>query len=258
MTLHDSSAPAPTRRAIFGIGLARLAMLLGVLCAAAALLCGPGYRFGWWPLGVGIQTLRWAATSAFAGAAIALLALMLLRSGGRRGSRRLAVGALLVNLLVAVPPALYYRSASGLPPIHDISTDTVDPPRFVAIAALRKDAPNGIEYPPANAALQQRAYPSIKTFTVATDPPKTFDRAARAATAMGWQIVTIAPDELRIEATATTWLFGFKDDVVIRVAPAEQGSKLDVRSLSRVGRGDFGTNAKRIRAYLDEFVASAQ
>ena len=68
---------------------------------------------------------------------------------------------------------------------------------------------------------------------------------------MGWEIVASDPKSLRIEATDTTPWFGFKDDVVVRLANSPSGSKIDVRSVSRVGKSDVGTNARRIKAYLD-------
>ena len=81
-------------------------------------------------------------------------------------------------------------------------------------------------------------------------PPQAFQRALSAAQKMGWVIVNTAADEGRIEATDTTLFFGFNDDVVIRVTTAPSGSRVDVRSLSRIGRSDMGTNARRIEQYL--------
>ena len=87
---------------------------------------------------------------------------------------------------------------------------------------------------------------------LAVPTDKAFDRALAAARAMGLEIVANSPAEGRIEATATTFWFGFKDDVVVRIVPDRQGSRVDVRSVSRVGRSDVGTNARRIRAYLQK------
>ncbi len=76
---------------------------------------------------------------------------------------------------------------------------------------------------------------------------------------MGWKIVDENQAEGRIEATATTRWFGFKDDVVIRIAPSGgNGSRVDVRSVSRVGRSDVGTNARRIRAFLKKFAEASK
>jgi uncharacterized protein (DUF1499 family) len=72
---------------------------------------------------------------------------------------------------------------------------------------------------------------------------------------MGWEVVSVVPDDLRVEATDTTFLFGFKDDVVVRVRPTGEGSVIDVRSLSREGGSDFGVNTNRVRALLRKFAA---
>jgi len=249
----DTAIPATNRRARVASAVARLALALGLACGAAALLAGPGYRMGWWSLGAGIQTVRWAATVAVAGALVALISALVLRiAKAKRSAFSLAVAALAVNLLVAGPPLHLYREAQRLPAIHDISTDTDRPPQFVAVLPLRKEARNPVDYPPATAAEQKRGYPDILPMLIDASPAFTFERAERAARAMGWDIVAVAPQDGRIEATDTTLLFGFKDDIVIRITPQAQGSIVDVRSLSRVGGSDIGTNAKRIRAFMQE------
>jgi hypothetical protein len=137
-------------------------------------------------------------------------------------------------------------------PIHDITTDIVQPPQFVAILPLRKDAPNPATYGGPEVALKQRsAYPDIQTLIINAPGPQAFEQALAAARAIGWRIVAEEPREGRIEATDTTFWFGFKDDIVVRVTAAdERRSLVDVRSVSRVGRSDVGKNAARIRAYL--------
>ena len=135
--------------------------------------------------------------------------------------------------------------------IHDITTDTENPPQFVALRALRLTTFNGPEYGGEKVAIiQKAAYPDIAP-RIAGDPPaRTFERALKAARDMGWQIVASIAGEGRIEATATTRWLRFKDDVVIRVTPEGGGSRIDVRSKSRMGRSDLGANAKRIREYF--------
>jgi len=229
------------RGAIATLALVVSAAGLGLLLAA-----GPGTRMGFWAFGRGFQMMRWAVYAGAAGAALALVALVL---GPRRG---LAVLALAVGLAAAVPPWQIQRSAMNKPPIHDITTDTADPPPFVAIVPLRRDARNPVEYGgPEIAALQRKAYPDVAPLALPVPPAQAFERAERAARAKGWEIVAAVPAEGRIEATDTTRWFGFKDDVVIRVRPAGAGSRVDVRSVSRVGRGDVGTNARRVREFLD-------
>jgi len=233
-----------------------LALIVGLICGAAALLAGPGYRTELLSLSVGLQTIRWAATGAIAGGVVATVALVLLWLSGGHRRLALAAAALVLNAVVAGPPLYLYWQVQSLPHIHDISTDTDDPPDFVAVASLRKGARNPLDYKPETAAHQKRGYPDIAPLRLDTAPPQSFARAERAARAMGWEIVTVAPNDLRIEATDTTLLFGFKDDVVIRIRPQARGSVIDVRSLSSVGGSDFGTNAKRVRAFLQKVAAS--
>ncbi len=143
-----------------------------------------------------------------------------------------------------------------MPNIHDITTDPDDPPRFVAVLSARVDARNSAEYGgPDVAAAQRRAYPDVVPLTIDAPVDVAFRRALSAARAMHWTIVAEVPDEGRIEATDTTALFGFKDDIVVRVRPAGNGSRVDVRSVSRIGSSDVGTNARRIEAYLDRLRA---
>jgi uncharacterized protein (DUF1499 family) len=135
--------------------------------------------------------------------------------------------------------------------IHDITTDTEDPPPFVALYALRQTTFNGPGYGGEKIArIQKAAYPDIRPLDLADDPARAFERALHAARGMGWRIVAAVPEEGRIEATATTPLLRFKDDVVIRVRSRGAGSRIDIRSKSRFGKSDLGANAKRIRAYF--------
>jgi uncharacterized protein (DUF1499 family) len=147
------------------------------------------------------------------------------------------------------------RTAQRVPPIHDITTDSDDPPRFVDIVPLRKDAPNATDYGgPDLAAQQQAAYPDIQPVTLRLPGSQAFAQARKAAEAMGWDIVASNPEEGRIEATDTTLWFGFKDDIVIRIRSQDDESRIDVRSVSRVGKSDVGKNAQRIRAYIRRLI----
>jgi uncharacterized protein (DUF1499 family) len=142
-----------------------------------------------------------------------------------------------------------------VPPIHDITTDTDNPPPFEAIAPLRADAPNPVTYDGADSARQQlAAYPDIQTMVLPTAPRTAFDQALAAARDLGWEIVAAVPDLGRIEATETSFWYGFKDDVVIRIAGADRESRIDIRSKSRVGKSDLGKNAERIRAFQKNFL----
>jgi uncharacterized protein (DUF1499 family) len=223
---------------------------LALACGAGELLAGLGYRWGWWHFRTGIQIMRWSATSDLVAVVLALAAAMLAWKYGARGSVAAIVAGLALSLIVAGPPLYYWRTVDRVPRIHDISTDTDNPPRYVAVLPLRKSAENPPEYSAEVAPLQKKAYPDIAPAMLDVPPAQAFARAERAAHAMGWEIVAAAPADMRIEATDTTLLFGFKDDIVVRVTPSGNGSRVDVRSLSRVGKSDFGVNANRIRKFL--------
>jgi uncharacterized protein (DUF1499 family) len=229
-----------------GLGLA-----LG--CALGAMLAGLGSRWDWWHFRVGFQILTWAAYGGLAASVLSLSGLaMALHSHWRLGHLLACVG-LVLGLGVVAVPWHFKQTAHRVPPIHDITTDTGNPPAFVAILALRRDAPNPADYGgPEVAAQQQAAYPDLKPFVLSIPPDVAFDKALAAAREMGWDIVDAKPAEGHIEATDTTLWFGFKDDVVVRISPTSGGSRIDLRSVSRVGRSDVGTNAKRIRAFLEK------
>lgn len=237
--------------------IATLGFALAAVAAAAAIAAGLGSRTELWNFRAGFQILRWAAWGGLAAALLSLLGLVL--ALGRRGptprGRAFLLGALglLVGGLVAWIPWSWKQRAERVPPIHDITTDLGDPPAFEAILPLRRDAPNPSEYGGDSIAAEQReGYPDLGPLTLDAPPEATFRRALEAARDMGWEIVASDPERGRIEATATTLLFGFKDDVVVRVRPAPEGSRIDVRSVSRVGRSDVGTNAERIEDYFEK------
>jgi uncharacterized protein (DUF1499 family) len=143
------------------------------------------------------------------------------------------------------------RTAASTPLIHDITTDTDKVPHWVALQSQRAGAQNGAAYGgPAVAAVQKRAYPDLAPLTLAVPPDRAFARVQAAARSMGWRIVAAVPADGRLEAIDTTRWFGFADDIVVRVTATPNGSRIDVRSASRVGRSDLGVNAKRIRAFL--------
>jgi len=230
---------------------ARFAILISLLAAVLLLVAGPGTRLDLWTFRTGFQVMRWAALLGLAGAALAIA--MLIAPRTRRAGPVPLLLALAIGLGVAFVPWNGMRQARALPPIHDISTDTARPPEFVAILPLRAEAPNPASYGGAEVAQAQiAAYPDVRTLRTAARPSDAFDRALQAARAMGWQVVAADPATGRIEATDTTFWFGFKDDVVVRVEADGNGSRVDVRSVSRVGASDVGTNARRIRAYLRE------
>jgi uncharacterized protein (DUF1499 family) len=231
---------------------AALAVVLAVLACATALaviLSGFGARFGVWDFQMGFKILQSAPFVGGAIAAIALIALFVPKA--RAGHAAPLALAVVVAAASAAVPLYWFQQARKVPPINDITTDLTNPPEFRAIVALRANAPVPATYPGEATAKQQAAgYPDIRPAIVAMVPAAAFDAALADARQMGWDIVASDSAAGRIEATATTPWFGFKDDVVVRVTPADKGSRIDVRSVSRVGKGDLGENARRIRDYL--------
>jgi uncharacterized protein (DUF1499 family) len=245
----QSTNAAPTKSS--GAVLAGAGFGIAFVAGIAALLAGLGARWGWWDYRAGFILLGCAAWGGLAAAAVSLFAVVVAL---RRRLRRAIVfgihGVIIGALVFGVP---FYMVAEGrkLPPIHDITTDTDQPPAFVTVPALRKDAPNTLEYGGTElAALQKKGYPDLAPVLLRMPPHATFELALKLAYASRWDIVAAAPDDNRIEATATTDWFGFKDDVVVRITPAGNGSRVDVRSVSRVGDSDLGANARRIREFL--------
>jgi len=170
---------------------------------------------------------------------------------------RLALVGVVLGAVVGGYPAAQLAKARRVPPIHDVTTDTANPPVFVALAQARRSAPNGLDYAGGKVAdLQKQAYPDVATLRSTLAPADLFARAAKAAAEDGWQVVEAAPQDGRLEATATTRMFGFKDDIVVRVRAADKGSELDMRSMSRIGQSDVGANAARIREFMDKLRAA--
>jgi len=222
--------------------------LLGLVAAVLVLAAGPGTRFGLWNYRTGFSALRWGAYAGLAAAAVAVLLLIIRPRSG--GVIPLVLG-LVLGLGAAFVPWRWMQQARRVPPIHDITTDLDRPPKFVAILPLRAGAPNPATYGGSEVAdAQRRSYPDIKPLLLSVPAGAAYKQALASAQGMGWELVASDSTAGRIEATATTPWFGFKDDVVVRVRPEGSGSRIDVRSVSRVGKSDVGANAQRIRTYL--------
>jgi hypothetical protein len=227
-------------------------LTLALAAGAAAALAGFGSRINMWHFHTGFAILKWAAYGGLAAALICLTGVVLTGKRGYLGGIVYGLAGIAIGGAVFALPLTFRMKAAVVPPIHDITTDNVHPPQFAAILPLRKDADNPAAYGGPEVALKQRsAYPDIQTLLLNAPGPQAFEQALAAGRAMGWRIVAAEPQEGRIEATDTTFWFGFKDDIVVRVTAADKHRSLvDVRSVSRVGRSDVGKNAARIRAYL--------
>ncbi|MFN2646671.1 MAG: DUF1499 domain-containing protein [Burkholderiales bacterium] len=219
-----------------------LAALLALATAAILAISGPGVRFDLFSYRTGLDLLRnWSFYAALATSAVALVALLI--PSVRKDGAALPAVAFVVALGALYPALAFQSRARAHPPINDITTDTDDPPGYMTSARA---------YPGAAMARQQRAtYPDIMPVMLSVSRTQAFAKALAAAEAMGWEVVGRDAAQGTIEAVDSTKWFGFKDDIAIRVRAAGTGSRVDVRSKSRVGRGDLGTNAQRVRAYVE-------
>ena len=216
------------------------------LASVVLLAAGPfGTRAGVWTFVVGFGMLALSLLLGLAGAGLSLVA------GLKTGQWTLPLTGIAIGLAVVAMPSSVIVLARGAPPIHEISTDTEEPPAFVAILPLRAGAANPPEYGGTAVAEQQRrAFADIQPIVLRADAVQAFGRVLTAAQSLGWEVVGRDESTGRIEAVDTTFWFGFKDDIVIRLRGGADGTRVDIRSKSRVGLGDLGTNARRVRAFL--------
>lgn len=242
-----------------------------------------------WQFGLGQMTIGWGPMLLMAAGGLAVLAVIIaLIKAPRKQPFMLAFGALLISGLALGRVAAFGATASQLPPLHDIQTDWSDPIQPSEALTTQREATgalNPIEDDPviiegANerwpgmggkrvAEVQEAAefntatnespkdtpYPMIAPLIGPQSPEQGFAAALAAVEDRGWTVILSEPEEGRIEATETSFWFGFKDDILIRVRPEGDGVRIDVRSASRVGLSDLGANAKRIRDLLNEIEA---
>lgn len=260
------AAPAIAERAsnksgktIFGLGLGSILIaLVGAL----------GSGWGLWDFRFGFQLLL----IAFGAALLALLGGFVVgwwaKRKGRVAARPLRWAGMALGGALAVWLLSFAYTARSVPAIHDISTDLADPPQFrmLAVRADNLDQIPGEDDPEMKgmnplqrwAAIHGKAYGDIRSVRIAMPVAEVIAKAERLAKVRGWEIAVSDPIEGRLEATETTRFFRFKDDVVIRVRPTEDGtgSIVDMRSISRVGISDLGVNAKRVRSFIADLAGT--
>jgi uncharacterized protein (DUF1499 family) len=190
---------------------------------------------------------------AIAGAVVSLIALVSWIMAARQRSGG-TFRAAMTTIGMAVMVALFYVYQAAPPPgpfMNDITTDLDDPPEFIAVLPLRSPGSNSADYGGAEvAANQRRVHPEVQPIFSTLSPGSAFDRAVEVAEDLGWEIVANDRTAGRIEAVDTTPFFRFKDDIVIRIRPDERGSRIDLRSHSRIGLTDLGKNASRIMTFV--------
>jgi uncharacterized protein (DUF1499 family) len=234
---------ASTRR----LGL--LSILLGFVSLALLAVAVWGFRSGGWPWPQAYDLAGWAAWAAGAGVVAALVGLVV---GLRR--RQGGAGAVLLGLILSLPVAglgaAFEIAARTTPPINDISTDTEDPPVFWFTATPS-------DYPAQNAESQQVAYPQVRPLDLPLPVDDAFVSALALVEERGWVVLSADPAERQIEAIARSRLFGFEDEAAIRVTEADTGTRIDMRSRSRLGQIDRGANARRIESFLADLETRA-
>jgi uncharacterized protein (DUF1499 family) len=231
--------------------LAQFCLCLAVVLSLASVMSGFGTRWEWWGFRTGLSILRWTVYGEIAIAVISLTCFFLPAARRSGSARVLLLTALVISLAAASVPVRMWMIVRSVPVIHDITTDTDNPPQFDAVLKLRKNALNPAAYGGQEIADQQhKAYPDIAPLVLDLSPGQAFERSLMTAKNLGWTIVSKNEEKGLIEATDTTFWFGFTDDIVIRISAQDKGSRTDLRSLSRVGKSDVGTNAKRVREFL--------
>jgi len=229
--------------AAIGFGL----ILLSILAA----MSGPlGSRVGWWDFEVAVHIAKWAAYVGIFASVLCLSGLIAARPGGKRRGFIYSI----LGLLIVVPMVLYMQywkeAKQTFPPIQDITTNMEDPPSFWY-------APNSRIYGGFEvASWQEEAYPDIQPLIIPLSTDEVFDHVVDLIGKRGWQLWEPNRDDMHIEATESTFWFGFSDDVVIHITRLEaKSSQVDMRSTSRFGTGgDGGTNAKRIESFFRDLV----
>lgn len=215
-------------------------------------------RFGFLDFRPALTTFFGALACAGLSILVSFAAFAAIWHNGSRGMTRILFALLLSALILAYPAYLFYQY-KVLPPIHDITTDPINPPAFDALARLRAgDGVNaGVYSGLYSAELQRAAYPDVEPVNLDLQPQKAYDIVHRLVVRRKWLIVDERPPQPpqrigRIEAVARTPVMGFREDVSIRIVPSGDGSRVDLRSSSRYFDHDFGSNAARLTKLIDD------
>jgi uncharacterized protein (DUF1499 family) len=239
---------------------ARNLAIFSVVAVAVSIII---VRFGFLEMKPALATFFGALALAGLSILIGFLGFAAIWQNGTRGMGRILMAFLIAGLVLAYPAylAVQYRR---LPPIHDITTDPTDPPRFEALSRLRTgDDTNTATYAGYSAELQRKAYPDIEPVQLEITPERAFDIALRLVTRRKWLVIDERPPQPprrigRIEAVARTPIMGFREDVSIRVQPDGEDSRVDIRSSSRYFDSDLGSNAARVSKLMDDLSTAAE
>jgi uncharacterized protein (DUF1499 family) len=229
------------------------ATLVGSVLALVLLLVGPiGTRLGIWGFQIGLLVLiPGGVLLAAIGLLVAIIGIFVSKKRGFTSDLPALLTSIVICGVILGGMGVQFSKGASVPPIHNISTDISDPPQFSAVVAIRGEGTNPLDYDSAKIGPQQEAaYPDVQTLVLPGSRTETLASVVSALEDMGLEIVAVDEVAGVVEATATTFWFGFKDDLVVRVRDSGSGSEVDVRSVSRVGLSDLGANADRIMALL--------
>jgi Protein of unknown function (DUF1499) len=247
------SARWASRIALFAVGLLAVTLAL--------------HRFSAMPTPLALNLFVVGLTGAGLALLVGLAATARIWVTGDAGAGSVALGILLALIALGGPlshAAVHYNR----PWINDATTDTANPPAFVVLAQ-RPPGANPVAYPgQAFAQLQAKAYPDLRTLVLDRSVEEAFELVEEAVRRLRWRVVAEEPpmppsagkaaEPGTIEATEQTLLVGFTDDIVIRIEGGAKRSRVDARSASRYGGGDFGENAARLRRLIAEIRARAE
>jgi uncharacterized protein (DUF1499 family) len=235
--------------------MARTAPLLALFSGTLAMLGLIGAHFGVLAPLAGFQAF--AAGALLGGAltvVVSLIAIFLSRGGRDPSGMRMSLAGLAVGLGLLLVVFAAASPGGGLPPINDITTDLENPPQFADATVVPEYTGRNMSYPPEFVPQVREAYPDLAPIRLAVPPDEAFELALAAAKELGWEITAQSDSRLVFDAREETELFRFVDDVSVRVVGVDAGgSKIDIRSKSRDGRGDLGANAARIRRFAAQF-----
>jgi len=245
-------------------GLATWARNLALFSVIAVVVSILIVRFGFLEMRPAIATFFGALGLAALSMLIGLAGFAAIWQNGTRGMSRILLAFVIDAGVLAYPAYLTYQYRK-LPPIHDITTDPIDPPRFEALAALRSgDGANTAVYAGLYSAEQQRrAYPDIEPVELEIPADRAFAITLKLVNKRKWLVIDERPPQPprnigRIEAVARTPIMGFREDVSIRVSPDGEDSRVDIRSSSRYFESDLGSNAARIAKLIDDINTAAE
>jgi uncharacterized protein (DUF1499 family) len=232
------------------------ALFIGAIVSAVLMvMAGFGTRLGMWSYTGGFTIASGGVMLAAAVFFLGVIGYVVCLRKGLQSERSNILVGLLICVVLLGQFGMQMNAVSSVPRIHNISTDILDPPSFDALIAVREaEGANPLAYDAALLAEQQQAaYPLVTTLTSPISPANALNAATMVLEDLGLEVINVSTEKGIVEATDTTFWFGFKDDVVVRVRAAENGggSVVDVRSVSRVGQSDLGLNAKRIGSILD-------